>query len=99
MVKWQGRDFNSALAVCPHSLYRVNFTSYLLADIRLIPLDKINSKYFTKYVLGTMTILHLFTYVMFKPSVTYKADTMQNVSCVMDKIVGDDFLNVFDRKF
>jgi hypothetical protein len=99
MVKWQGRDFDSAFAVCPHSLYWDNFTSYLLADIRLILLDKINSKYFTKNVLGTMTIPHLFTYVMFKPSVTYKADTMQNVSCVMDKTVGEDLLSVCDRKF
>lgn len=33
-----------------------------------------------KYVFGNMLILHLFMYVIFKLSLTYKADTVQNVS-------------------
>jgi hypothetical protein len=72
---------------------------YLLADIRWIPLDNIRSNYFMKYVFGNMLILHLFTYVIFKLSLTYKADTVQNVSWVMDKTVAVDFLSVCGRKF
>ena len=80
MVRWPGRDFDSSFPISPHSVYGDNFTCYLLADIRLIPLDIINSNYFTKCVFGNMPVLHFFTYVILKLSLTYKAATVQNVS-------------------
>ena len=83
----------------PSQLVQGQFYLLPVSWYRLIPLGNTNSNYCTKYVFGSMHILHLFTHVIFKFSLTYKADTVQNVIWVMDRTVSVDFLSFYDIKF